>query len=76
MKMESAPHTTMHYTVFEDNTGALGLATSPRTTTRRSQIAVKYYFFRENVGEGKGIMIQRVEYKEQKNDVFTKLLPA
>ena len=76
MKMEYAPHTTMHYTVFEENTGALGLATSTRTTTRTRQIAVKYHFFRKHVGEGKGIMIQRVEYKEQKNDVFTKLLPA
>ena len=66
----------MHYTVFEYNTGALGLATSPRKTIRRSQIAVKYYFFRKNIGEGKGIIIQRVEYKEQKNDVFTKLLTA
>ena len=74
--MEYAPQTTMHYTVFEDNTGSLGLATSPRKTTRRSQIAVKYHFFRKNVGEGKGIMIQHVEYKEQKNDVFTELLPA
>ena len=76
MKMESATPTTMHCAVFEDNIGALGLATSTRTTTRTRQIAVKYHFFSKHVGEGKGIMIQRVEYKEQKNDVFTKLLPA
>ena len=46
------------------------------TTLRTRNIAVKYHFFREHVGEGKWIMIHKVEPKYQKVDVFTKGLPA
>ena len=53
----------MQSTKFEDHNGTLGLATSPRTAPRTRYIAVEYNFFREYVGEGKEIMIQRVEYK-------------
>ena len=66
----------MQSTVFEDNNGSLGLATSPRKTLRTFQIDVKYHFFREHVGEVEGVMIQRVESKEQKSDVFTKVSRA
>ena len=66
----------MHSTVFEDNNGALGLAKSPRTTPRMHHIAMKYYFFVENSGEGKGIMTHRAESKDHKAYVFTKVLPA
>ena len=63
MKMEFSPPAIMVSAVFEDNNGALGLTTSPRTDPRTRYIAVEYNFFREYVGEGKEIMIQRVEYK-------------
>ena len=63
LKMDFAFPAIMHSTVFEDNNGALGLATSPRTTIRTLHIATKYNFFRKNVGEGKCIMIHRVDSK-------------
>ena len=50
----------MHSIEFEDNNGDLVLDTPPRKNPRTHNIAVKYHFSRENVGEGKGIMIQRV----------------
>ena len=66
----------MYSTLFEYNNGALSLAISPRKNPRTYHIAVKYHFFREHVGEGKWIMVQRVEYKEQNAGAFTKGLPA
>ena len=65
----------MHSTVFEENNGALGLSKPPRTSLRTRHISVKYHFFREKFGENKGIMIHRVESKDQKADIFTKGLP-
>ena len=75
LKTDFAYPIIIHSTVFEDTNGNLGLATSPRTTPRSSYISVKYNFFMEHVGEGKEIMIQRVEFKEKKADVFTKESP-
>ena len=65
----------MHSTVFLDNNGALGLAKSPRTNKIMRHIFVKYHFSRGDFGEGGLIMIQRVESKEQKSHVFTKVFP-
>ena len=76
LNMEFASLTIMHSTLFDDNNGALGLVTSPRKTPRMRHIAVKYHLFREHVSEVKGIMIQRVEFKDQKSDIFTKVLPV
>ena len=50
----------MNYTVYEDNSGVLGLDTPYRTTPRMCHIVMKYHFFIEHVGEIEGIMIQRV----------------
>ena len=75
LNMEFAYPVIMNSILFEDNNGAMGLDTSNRKTTRVRHIAVKYHLFREHVGEGKGIMIQRAEYKDQKADVFNKVLP-
>jgi len=66
----------MHSTVFEDNNGALGLATSPQLTPRTKHISVKYHFFKSKIGLDKGICIQKVESSEQKADCFTKGLPG
>ena len=46
--------------VIEENSGALRLAASPKTTQRTRQISVKYHFLREHSGEVKGVMIQRL----------------
>ena len=40
-------------TIFEDNNGALQLATVPKMTLRSKHIAIKYhFFFREHVFNG------------------------
>ena len=72
--MDFASPSIMNSTVFEGKNGTLGLDTPPRATESSRHIAVKHNFFREHFGEVKGIMIQRVESKEQKADVFTKVL--
>ena len=76
LNTEFASPAIMHYTVFEDKNGVLGLAKSRRTTPRTRHIAVKQHFLRDNVGKCKGIVIQRVDSKEQKANVFTKGFPA
>ena len=62
---------TMKSTVFEDNNGALGRATSPKMTPRTRHIAVKYHFFKEHVKPGE-IEIVKVDTKAQKANIFTK----
>jgi hypothetical protein len=60
--------------VFEDNEGAMKLATSPlpRVTPNSKHFAViKYHWFRERLDEF-NIKISRVETQLQKADLFTK----
>jgi hypothetical protein len=61
----------MKSTFFEDNNGALGLATSPKLTPRTRHIAVKYHFFKEHIKPGE-IEIVKVASEFQKADIFTK----
>ena len=58
-------------TVFEDNAGALQVATSPRMTPTSKFIAVKYHWFRQHVDSGE-ISIVKVSSQEQEADMFTK----
>ena len=58
--------------VFEDNNGAIGLAESPKMTPRTKHIAVKYHWFRDQIGEKKGILLKKIESENQKADIFTK----
>jgi len=60
-------------TVYEDNNGAIRVATCPRLTPTSKFIAVKYHWFRQHV-ENKDIEIEKVDTKLQKADVFTKSL--
>ena len=66
----------IHSTVFEGKKDALELAASSRKTPRMRHIAVKYHFFREHVGDRKGVIIHRVKSKKQKSDFFAKRSPA
>jgi hypothetical protein len=61
-------------TVFEDNNGALELATAPKMRPRTKHIAIKYHHFRSKVDSGQ-IHIKRVDTKNQIADIFTKALP-
>ena len=65
LNMDFASPTTMYYIVFEENNASLRLDTSPRKTPRMRQFSAKYHFFVEHIGEGKGVMIHRVESKNR-----------
>ena len=39
------------YTIYEDNNGAIVVATSPRMTLTSNNINVKYHWFRQHVGK-------------------------
>ena len=41
-------------------------------TPRTKYIAVEYHWFREHVGEDKGIILKKVDSEVQKADIFTK----
>ena len=56
--------------VFEDNNGALILATSKRITPRTKHIAIKYHHFWSHVG--KTVNIQKIESEKNMADIFTK----
>jgi hypothetical protein len=67
---------TTHSDVFEDNNGALTVATLPKITPQSKFFAVKLHFFREHVkttnnptGE---IHIQKINTVDQLADLFTK----
>ncbi len=63
-----------HSDVFEDNNGALTLATIPRMTPRSKHYGTKYHFFRQHVQSGE-LKINKIATKEQLADIMTKGLP-
>ena len=56
--------------MYEDNNGAVVVATIPRMTPTSNQISVKYHWFRQHVG--KKYVIWNIKSKNQKADIFTK----
>ena len=72
MKLGEKKNVTLKSTVFEDNNGALSLASSPKMTPRTKHIAVKYHFFRDKIGEDKGIVLEKIDTTVQIADIFTK----
>ena len=56
--------------IYDDNNGAIVVATSPRMTPTSKHIAVKYHWFRQHVG--KEFVIRNIESENQKADIFTK----
>ena len=68
----------MHTTIWEDNVGAMTLANLelPQMTPRSKAIGVRYHWFRQyvsqNQGEDGGIVIKKVDTKDQIADIFTK----
>lgn len=55
---------------FEDNSGALELATAPKMRPRTKHINIKYNHFRSEIG--KRISIEHISTEEQLADLFTK----
>ena len=73
--MDFVEKTLVRSTVFEDNQGCLSLVNVPKMSPRNKYLALKYHFFREQIGESKGVVAQYINTKEQKADIFTKGLP-
>lgn len=62
-------------TVFEDNQGCLSLVNVPKMSPRNKYLALKYHFFRSQIGESKGIVAKYIPTLEQRADILTKGLP-
>ena len=60
------------FTVYEDNNGAIVLATSPRMPLKSKHISVKYNWFIQHVE--KEFVIRKIKSENQKADIFTKVL--
>ena len=60
-------------TIFEDNSGALRLATTKRLTPRTRHIATKYFWFLDHVDKGLADIV-KVDSASNKSDIFTKSL--
>jgi hypothetical protein len=75
MNLDFAKPAIVHSTIFEDNNGALGLATAPKLSPRTKHIGIKYHWFKSHIGEEHGILITKVDTQYQKADMFTKGLP-
>ena len=73
--ISSVPFVT-HSTVYEDNNGAIGLATTQAMTPRTKHIAIIYHWFRTHpLIKDKSVSIKKIDTKQQIADIFTKPLP-
>lgn len=59
--------------VYEDNAGAIELASNPKYRPRTKHIAVKYHHFRERVEHG-DVVVKKISTHLQKADLLTKAL--
>ena len=59
-------------TVFEDNQSCLSLVNVPKMSPRNKYLALKYHFFRSNIGEDKGIIAKWTPTDRQRADLMTK----
>ena len=56
--------------IYEDNNGAIVVATSPRMTPTPKHISVKYHWLRQHIE--KYFVIRKIKSENQKADIFTK----
>ncbi len=74
MQLSYSSKSVIRTRVWEDNNGALALATNPtKISVRTKHMAIKYHFFRQFIGDE--ICVLKVDTKEQLADLFTKGLP-
>jgi len=74
MQLSYSSKSVIRTRVWEDNNGALALATNPtKISVRTKHMAIKYHFFRQFIGDK--ICVLKVDTKEQLADLFTKRLP-
>jgi Reverse transcriptase (RNA-dependent DNA polymerase) len=65
----------VHCKVFEDNSGALAMAQTPKMRPRTRHMNLKYHHFREAVTSGL-VSIHAINTAEQVADILTKPLPV
>jgi hypothetical protein len=65
---------TVHCRAFEDNSGAIELATVHKTRPRTKHLNVKYHHFRQFVDDGT-IAVEAISTELQQADLLTKPLP-
>ena len=70
---DASPIPTIHYKAFEDNSGALELAKTPKMRPRTKHINIVYHHFRSFVRDKK-VSIHHVGTLHQTADIFTKPL--
>ena len=58
--------------VFKDNQACMTLANKPGVTSLTKYIHTKHWFFKEHIGEEKGIVIKKIGMENQLVDIFTK----
>ena len=61
-------------TVFEDNQACLSIVNSPKISPRNKYLALRYHFFRSEIGPDKGVEVKWVPTHTQIADAFTKSL--
>jgi hypothetical protein len=73
LQVEMQTKTQMHIKIHEDNIGALTLGKlEPRRMTPRSKhYAIKYHWFREQIGP-RNIELVKISSEDQLGDLFTK----
>jgi hypothetical protein len=74
LELPSTLQASIHARVFEDNNGALLLATNQRITSRTKYFQVKWHFFWAHVNNG-DVDVLKVDTKLQRADYLTKGLP-
>jgi hypothetical protein len=72
LNLEFTKGSLVRSTVFEDNQGCLSMVNSPKMSSRNKYLALKYHFFRSQIGKEKGIEAKWIETTKQKADIFTK----
>ena len=74
--------THVHCKIFEDNAGAIEIATIPKYMPRTKHINNRYHFFRSLVADpnkpdpDKPLTIHKIDTENQQADILTKPLPV
>ena len=72
LQLSTTLRASIHCRVFEDNNGALLLATNQRITSRTKYMHVKWHFFWSHVNENDDIEIVKISTHLQRADFLTK----
>ena len=62
--------------IFEDNNGAISMASTPQMSPRTKHMATKYHFVKQHFGtkhiDDHPFILEKIDAKDQKADIFTK----